>query len=53
MDVRSIDVLNYDSDGGSVTFVFDQDEEGLFSCVVGTSIDSNSIALAGMLNRLS
>ena len=50
MDVRSIDVLNHDTAGGSVTFVFDQDEEGLFSCVVGTSKHSNSIALAGMPN---
>ena len=50
MDVHSIDVLHYDSARGSVTFVFNQDEEGQFSCALGTSKHSNSIALAGMPN---
>ena len=53
MNVHSIDVLNYDITRGSVTFVFNQDQEGLFSCALETSTYSNSIALAGMSNILN
>ena len=44
-----IDVVNYDKTTASVTFTFTQDQEGWFSCSLGSAKSTNSIALAGIL----